>query len=180
MISELKKKEIDSVNEIIAAMESEKKDILGQIKRIEDKYRSMIEKETKLLSNDIEAIDNRLQLWKSMLPDPYAEPEKKPEEEPEITDTLFPENNEAENGGDVETKSDEDVPSAAEGEEKAEPGADSNSGEPESKIADAESSDDLDWPEPEADKAPEDATPEDDFPKDDGDDEWPDFPQEWK
>lgn len=96
MLKDLIKKENEFASQIIASYEEEIKKTEQDISYIDDKYKKLAEEEKKSLNDELAELKNRLSQWKASVISEVSEgDETKTEKEPEITDTLYPENNES-------------------------------------------------------------------------------------
>lgn len=99
MVTEKLAKEFEKIRISLA---KSKKLILADIDKIDEKYRRLAQEEKKNLTESLGILNEQLKYYDNMLDgvsenteDTYEE-EQKPEEEPKIQDTIFPENNEPE------------------------------------------------------------------------------------
>lgn len=166
MVTTSKKLNIELKN-IIASNEKVKKVALAEIEKIDAKYKALAEKEKATLTRVIKSLDNQLTFYRDLLavdkeeessdtdtPDDssveQSQPEQK-EEESAIVDTIFVENN------DTIADSDSDAETVA-------------------KSTNDDNSSDLEWPS----ETNEDAAPAEESKSESKEDEWPEFPEEWK
>lgn len=87
---------------IRASLSKSKKLILADIDKIDEKYRRLAQEEKKSLTESLGILNEQLKYYDNMLggvtenAEDTSVEEQKPEEEPTIQDTIFPENNEPE------------------------------------------------------------------------------------
>lgn len=87
---------------IRASLSKSKKLILADIDKIDEKYRRLAQEEKKNLTENLGILNEQLKYYDNMLggvsenTEDTSVEEQKPEEEPTIQDTIFPENNEPE------------------------------------------------------------------------------------
>lgn len=87
---------------IRASLSKSKKLILADIDKIDEKYRRLAQEEKKSLTENLGILNEQLKYYDNMLEgvpenvEDTSVEEQKPEEEPTIQDTIFPENNEPE------------------------------------------------------------------------------------
>ena len=115
---------------IRASLSKSKKLILADIDKIDEKYRRLAQEEKKTLTENLGILNEQLKYYDNMLggtsenTEDTSVEDQKPEEEPKIQDTIFPENNEPEEQEEAnETKAvDLDAEEDAEWEQKIQSG----------------------------------------------------------
>lgn len=127
MVTDKLAKEFEKIR---ASLAKSKKLILADIDKIDEKYRRLAQEEKKSLTESLGILNEQLKYYDNMLggvaenTEEVSVEEQKPEEEPKIQDTIFPENNEPEEQEEVkETKAvDLDAEEDAEWEQKIQSG----------------------------------------------------------
>lgn len=96
MLNDLINKEYELASAMIADYKKAVNETEKAIASVEEKYRKMAEEESKALNAELEELKERLGKWESSIcfHETIAETANA-EKEPEITDTLYPENNES-------------------------------------------------------------------------------------
>jgi len=101
---------------IRASLFKSKKLILADIDKIDEKYRRLAQEEKKNLTENLGILNEQLKYYDNMLggvsenTEDISVEEQKPEEEPKIQDTIFPENNEPETKEETAEPAIEDAP----------------------------------------------------------------------
>ena len=99
MVTDKLAKEFEKIR---ASLSKSKKLILADIDKIDEKYRRLAQEEKKSLTESLGILNEQLKYYDNMLggvaenTEETSVEEQKPEEEPKIQDTIFPENNEPE------------------------------------------------------------------------------------
>ena len=141
------KKYLKDVSSMYATAQRVKKYVVAELDKIDEKYRKIIAEEKKKLNEQLEVLNAQIKFYAGIVsPEETPTPEESEpkveqtlavEEEPVITDTIFPENNEPEDTA-------EPAPVA---EDAGEPAGDTVFDEPAPAPKDLDAEEDAEWTE---------------------------------
>ena len=141
------KKYLKDVSSLYSTAQRVKKYVVAELDKIDEKYRKIIAEEKKKLNEQLEVLNAQIKFYAGIVSpeetpaseesEPKAEQTPAVEEEPVITDTIFPENNEPEDTA-------EPAPVA---EDTGEPAGNTVFDEPAPAAKDLDAEEDAEWTE---------------------------------
>ena len=200
------KKYLKDVSSMYSTAQRVKKYVVAELDKIDEKYRKIIAEEKKKLNEQLEVLNAQIKFYAGIVsPEETPAPEESEfkeeqtpivEEEPVITDTIFPENNEpedtaesapvAKDAGEPAGNTVPDEPAPASKNLDAEEGADWTERIESGELKEVEqpewtSTDPAeDWPAMEEPKREEEEEKKEPVLVTDDESGWPEFPAEWK